>query len=95
MLIYPLEQLIPFAVAVCVGIFVQSVTGFASGLIIVPLMLWAGHGIPEAQAALLLATIPQNLLGVYRFKETIDWRKLRMPMFLRFMALPGGVTSRL
>ena len=71
----------------------QSVTGFASGLIIIPLMLWAGHGIPEAQAALLIATIPQNILGVYRFRNTIDYQVLKIPMVLRLLSLPLGIAT--
>lgn len=93
MTLFPLEQFVPFALVVCVGIFVQSVAGFAAGLIIVPLMLLAGHGIPEAQAALLVATIPQNILGVYRFRESIEWSSLRLPMVLRLVALPVGVMT--
>ena len=91
MSLFPLEQFVPFALVVCVGIFVQSVAGFAAGLIIVPLMLLAGHGIPEAQAALLVATVPQNILGVLRFRESIEWSTVRLPMVLRLIGLPIGV----
>lgn len=91
--LFPLEQLLPFAAVVCAGIFVQSATGFAGGLVIIPLMLWAGHGVPEAQTAMLTATIPQNLLGIFQFRDTIDVRELALPAMLRFTAMPVGVAT--
>ena len=89
----PLEELASFALIMCLGIFTQAATGFAAGLVIMPLMLWAGHGIPEAQAAVLTATIPQNLLGVYRFRKTQTWRQLVLPATLRLVWMPVGVAT--
>ncbi len=91
--VFPPELFVSFAAVVSLGIFVQSATGFAGGLIIIPLMLWAGHGIPEAQAAVLTATIPQNLLGIWRFRDTIDRREIAFPAMLRFIAMPVGVAT--
>lgn len=91
MLVFPLEQFLPFAFVLCIGVFIQATTGFAAGLVILPLMLWAGHGIPEAQAAMLTATLPPNLWGVYQFRKTINPRGLVLPATLRFLALPVGV----
>lgn len=93
MSIFPVEALLPFACVVCVGVFVQAATGFAGGLVIVPLMLWAGHGVPEAQTALLTATIPQNLLGIYRFRSTIRPKEVAFPALLRLSAIPLGVST--
>ena len=90
-LIFPIEQFLPFAIVVSIGVFTQATTGFAGGLVILPLMLWAGHGIPEAQAAMLTATVPQNLWGVYQFRATIKARALILPTSLRFVALPIGI----
>ena len=90
----PLEELSSFAVIMCLGIFTQAAAGFAAGLVIMPLMLWAGHGIPEAQAAVLTATIPQNLLGVHRFrKNQKTWRELVLPATLRYVWMPVGVAT--
>ena len=90
---FPMEQMLPFAAVVCAGIFVQSATGFAGGLVIIPLMLWAGHGVPEAQTAMLTATIPQNLLGIFQFRDTINTREMALPALLRFAAMPVGVAT--
>ena len=67
----PSSLLSLFAI-LCFGIFVQAAAGFAAGLIIVPSLLWFGWNIAEAQAALLVATIPQNLGGVWKFRESIS-----------------------
>lgn len=87
----PLSDLPSFAAVICLGIFIQSATGFAAGLIIMPLMLWAGQGIPEAQGALLVATIPQNLWGVIQYRRTIRFNELWLPGALRLAALPVGM----
>lgn len=87
----PLEEFASFAAVVCLGIFVQSATGFAGGLVIMPLMLWAGQGIPEAQAALIVATMPQNALGFYHYRKTVDIKEIAFPATLRMAALPVGV----
>ena len=89
--LFPFDQLASFAFVVSLGVFVQSATGFAGGLVIIPMMLWFGHGLPEAQAALLTATVPQNLLGVYRFREHINLPAMRWPVILRCATLPVGV----
>lgn len=89
--ILPAEQLVSFAGIVCLGVFVQSATGFAGGLVMIPLMLHFGHGLPEAQTALLTATIPQNSLGVYRFRKSIEPGYMVLPIVLRVLFLPLGV----
>lgn len=89
----PLQELAPFALVMCLGIFTQAATGFAGGLVIMPLMLWAGHGIPEAQAALLTATIPQNLLGIFQFRRKLPGRDLLLPGALRLAFIPLGVAA--
>ncbi|MEZ6090395.1 MAG: sulfite exporter TauE/SafE family protein [Pirellulaceae bacterium] len=87
----PFEELPAFAAVVCLGIFAQAATGFAAGLVIMPLMLWAGQGIPEAQAALIVSTLPQNLWGVYQYRATLEFRTIVFPASLRLAALPIGM----
>ncbi|MEM9368610.1 MAG: sulfite exporter TauE/SafE family protein [Planctomycetota bacterium] len=75
------------------GILVQAAAGFAGGLVIVPLMLWAGYSVPEAQSALLVATIPQNVAGVWSFRDAIEPNRLVGPAMGRLIALPIGVAA--
>lgn len=79
------------AAVLSLGIFVQSAAGFAAGLLIVPVLLWSGFSIPEAQISLIVATIPQNLWGVWTFRDTVEPRQLVVPAALRLLWLPVGV----
>ncbi|TWU22182.1 Sulfite exporter TauE/SafE [Novipirellula galeiformis] len=86
-----LVSMLPFALILCVGIFVQSAAGFAAGLLIVPALMWCGYSIPEAQTALLVATIPQNIWGVWSLRDVISFSKLRFPGIARIVFLPLGI----
>lgn len=86
-----LESLLPLAVILCAGIFVQSATGFAAGLMIVPSMLYCGYSIPAAQASLLVATIPQNSWGVWSLRKSITVRQVAWPGIGRLLFFPIGV----
>ncbi len=86
-----LVSILPFALILCIGIFVQSAAGFAAGLFIVPALMWFGYSIPEAQTSLLVATIPQNLWGVWTLRDAISFSKLKVPGFTRILFLPIGI----
>ncbi len=86
-----LLALVPLTVILCSGIFVQSAAGFAAGLLIVPAMLWSGYSIPEAQASLLVATIPQNAWGVWSLRDQLAPRSLVWPGLARLALLPVGI----
>ncbi|MFG0263245.1 MAG: TSUP family transporter [Novipirellula sp. JB048] len=86
-----LVSLTPFALILCAGIFVQSAAGFAGGLLIVPALMWCGYSIPEAQTALLVATIPQNIWGVWSLRDAISFSRLRFPGLARIAFLPIGI----
>ncbi len=76
----------------CVGIFVQAAAGFGGGLLIVPALLWCGiHGSRCAVCALLVATVPQNLWGVWTLRDAIPIRKMYLPGIARIVFLPLGV----
>ena len=62
---------LPLILILCLGVFVQSAAGFAAGLTIIPALLWFGYSIPAAQCALLVASIPQNIWGVWSFRDSI------------------------
>ena len=85
-----LWTLLPLAAILAAGIFLQAAAGFAAGLLIVPAMLWAGFSIPEAQTSLLVATIPQNIWGVWSLRDTVQPKKLIWPGTGRLIFLPIG-----
>ena len=88
---FQFASLLTFSIILCIGVFVQSAAGFAAGLLIIPALLWFGLAIPEAQASLLVATIPQNVWGVYKFHASVDRREILLPAILRLSFLPVGM----
>src|SRR6056297_810373 len=86
-----LSSALPLVAILSTGIFVQAAAGFAAGLLIIPCMLWFGYSIPEAQTSLLVATIPQNLWGVWSFRDCIEVRRVAWPGFARVVFLPLGL----
>ncbi|MCD0462473.1 sulfite exporter TauE/SafE family protein [Roseiconus lacunae] len=86
-----LPSLLGIAAVLSVGIFVQSAAGFAAGLLIVPMLLWLGYTIPEASMALLVATVPQNVMGVYSLRDSIRPKQLLWPGIGRIVFFPIGI----
>ncbi len=86
-----LAWFLPLMLILSIGIFVQSAAGFAAGLLIVPVMLWCGYSIPEAQTSLLVATIPQNVWGVWTLRDSLRPRGMFWPGIGRLAFLPIGV----
>ena len=84
-------SVLPFALILCAGIFVQSAAGFAAGLLIVPALLWCGYTIPAAQCSLLVATLPQNAWGLWTLRESISCRQVIWPGIGRLAFFPIGV----
>ena len=83
-------SLLPFALILSAGIFVQSAAGFAAGLMIIPALLWFGYSIPAAQCSLLVATIPQNIWGVWSFRDGVTPRQVVWPGIGRLICFPIG-----
>ena len=82
---------LPLVCILCLGVFVQSAAGFAAGLTIVPALLWFGYTIPAAQCALLIASIPQNIWGVWSFRESIRVQDVTWPALGRLIFFPVGI----
>lgn len=85
-------EAIPLVAILCLGVFVQSAAGFAAGLTIIPALLWLGYSIPAAQCALLVASIPQNLWGVWSFRENISIKEVTWPALGRLVFFPIGIS---
>lgn len=81
------------AIVLSIGTFIQSASGFAAGLLIMSILVWLGYPIPEAQIALLIATIPQNLWGVWSFRDAIEPKRLFWPAVGRLGFLPVGIAT--
>ena len=89
-----MPELIPWlgiTLVLSIGIFVQAAAGFAAGMLIIPTLLWMGYLIPEASMALLVATVPQNVFGVYSLRDSIDRRAILWPGTARVLFFPVGI----
>lgn len=73
--------------------FVQAAVGFAAALLGLPLLLWAGNNLMEAQILIFTAMLPQNIFAVWRLKECIDYREIVIPATVRILAMPLGVAG--
>ncbi len=82
------------AVVLSIGILIQASSGFAAGLLAIPVLLLSGYfSIPEAQAAILVSTTPQNFFGVWSFRKEIRPSDLVVPASLRLLGLPVGALT--
>lgn len=80
-------------VALLTSSLVQSTTGFAAGLVAIPILLAAGLELPTAVATVMISAAVQNSIGVYKLRSAIDWRQARLPALLRLCSLPVGAAS--
>jgi uncharacterized protein len=88
-----LQTFVTLGIVLAVGTFVQSAAGFAAGLLVVSVLVWIGYPVPEAQIALLIATIPQNIWGVWAFRDAIRPRTMLWPVVGRLSFLPIGIAT--
>ncbi|QDV23979.1 TSUP family transporter [Aureliella helgolandensis] len=73
--------------------FVQATVGFAAALFGLPLLLWAGNSLVEAQVMIITAMLAQNFLSVWKLRRSIDLREVVVPAAIRISALPIGVAG--
>lgn len=88
-----LQTFVTLGIVLAVGTFVQSAAGFAAGLLVISMLVWLGYPVPEAQIALLIATIPQNIWGVWSFRDAIRPKTLIWPVVGRLAFLPMGIAT--
>ena len=72
---------------------VQAAVGFAAALLGLPLLLWAGNNLMEAQILIFTAMLPQNLFAVWKLRKSIDYREIIIPATVRIIAMPLGVAG--
>ncbi|MFK7737840.1 MAG: TSUP family transporter [Pirellulaceae bacterium] len=70
---------------------IQASFGFAAALFGMPLLLWLGNDLMSSQVMIISAMLPQNILGLYRLRKSLDLREVVGPACLRISALPLGI----
>ena len=71
--------------------FIQATVGFAAALFGLPLLLWAGNDLVASQIMIITAMLPQNILAVWKLRQSIDYREVALPAAIRIAALPIGI----
>lgn len=69
----------------------QGAVGFGSGLLAIPLMLWAGVGLPVAIGTLPGAVLVQTGYSAWRYRVHVRWRETVWLTVARYVTLPVGV----
>jgi uncharacterized membrane protein YfcA len=73
------------------GGIVQCAVGFASGLLVTPILLMFGWNLQQAIAIQLVAGAVQNLSGALRLRHAFDWHTGLRPNLIRLVFMPAGV----
>lgn len=71
----------------------QATVGFAAGLMGIPLLLWAGNTLPEAQVLIITAMLPQNALLLWKLRHHTSLSETAFPAAVRLSFLPLGILS--
>jgi uncharacterized membrane protein YfcA len=85
-----ISQIIFIACAILLASFVQGAVGFGIALVLIPLMLHAGLELYEAIVVSLVTSSLQNVLGIWRFRQSITPREVALPCGLRLLGLLPG-----
>lgn len=76
-----------------ISAFIQATVGFAAALFGLPILLWCGNDLMEAQLMLITAMMPQNILAVWKLRKSIDFREIIVPATVRICGLPIGIAG--
>ncbi len=59
----------------------------------IPFLLWAGNNLMECQIMVVVAMMPQNILGWYKLRHAIEIKDVAKPALLRIATLPLGLAG--
>ncbi len=86
-----LPSLVLLTAAVFFASVVQSVAGFAYGLILMPLLLTAGYSLPETTTISMLTSLVNWAVMLRQLHGAVEWKPLRPMMATGLLALPVGI----
>jgi len=73
-------QLVIAVLVVMLASMVQAAVGFGAGMIIVPVLIWAGMPIGQALAFMSAAVFTQLSVKLWRYRREVPWREVLWPM---------------
>jgi len=86
-------QAIWIGVALCLGAMTQGAIGFASGMLSIPIMVWAGVPLPQAIVVLLVMVVVQTSWNLWRLREHIRLAETLPMVGFRLASLYAGILS--
>ncbi len=86
------EPILLAAVILFVSSLIQAMIGFAFNLIAIPLLIWSGFSLAESVAMTAIPIFVQLSLNSWKLRRHIVWRDLPVPVTVRFLTLPVGIT---
>ncbi len=84
-------QIIEVSAALVFACALQGAVGFGAGLFAIPLMVWAGVGLPESIAVTLGGVMVQTAWNLYRYRDHVSLRDTLPLFYLRVLTLPVGI----
>jgi len=86
-----IAQFVAVFASLFVAMVLQGAVGFGSGLLAIPLMLWAGIELPIAIATLPGAVCVQTAYNTWRYRVHLPWSKVGGMTVMRILGLPAGL----
>lgn len=84
-------QLLWVVLAVLAAMLLQGTVGFGSGLLAIPLLLWAGLPLPESIALVMTVGMCQTGYSAWHYRQHVPWRNAIAASFWRAASLPVGL----
>jgi uncharacterized membrane protein YfcA len=83
--------IIAVAGALTLAFALQGAVGFGSGLLAIPLIVWAGLNLDEAVTVLLTSVFVQTAVSCWQYRHHCPWRTVVNMSAVRIASMPPGV----
>lgn len=79
------------AIIIFLAVTLQSIIGFGFALFATPLLVLAGFPLPSTVVLVSTCSLLQSLIGAYRLREEIPWRKALTATLIRSLCVICGI----
>lgn len=76
---------------ICFSSMVQSAVGFGLALFATPLILQMGVPLPSVIIIMLVCSMSQSIMGLFRLRQPVQWKLLSMAVSVRSIGIIGGI----
>lgn len=89
----PWHQILEAGIIIFLGSILQGAIGFGIGLFSIPIMVWAGIGLPATIAIVTVASGLQTGWSWQRTRDHLPWRDPVPITIVRLLAMPLGIVA--